>query len=148
LTTVLAMMPTAFTTDPDTQMIKGMSMVIAGGLMASTLLILLLQPDFYMVMAGKKAQYLGLPDDVKERLRTEGIPGARPPEASGSPAGEPDGESDPDAERPDLESGEPDPGPITWSLEPETAPPAQPPDTKPGEPALKTEKSDEEVSKK
>jgi hypothetical protein len=85
LTTVLAMMPTVFTTNPDTEMIKGMSMVIAGGLMASTLLILLLQPDFYMVMAGKKAQYLGLPDDVKERLRTEGIPGAAPPDDGGEP---------------------------------------------------------------
>lgn len=99
LTTVLAMMPTIFTTNPDTEMIKGMSMVIAGGLMASTLLILLLQPDFYMVMAGKKAQYLGLTDDLKEKLRTEGIPGAAPPDVGG----EPDGPG-PDAQTPNAEA--------------------------------------------
>lgn len=81
LTTVLAMLPTVFTSNADTEMLKGMAMVIVGGLLASTLLILLLQPDFYMVMAGKKAQYLGLTDDLKEKLRTEGFPGTEPPDA-------------------------------------------------------------------
>ncbi len=50
LTTILSMVPMVFATDANSAMMKGMSLIIIGGLITSTLLILLLLPSFYLLM--------------------------------------------------------------------------------------------------
>ncbi|MEG1773279.1 MAG: efflux RND transporter permease subunit, partial [Oscillospiraceae bacterium] len=50
LTTVLAMIPMAVNTKGNAALMNGMAMVIIGGLMASTVLALLLLPSFYMLV--------------------------------------------------------------------------------------------------
>jgi Cu/Ag efflux pump CusA len=45
-------------------MMSGLAIVIIGGLMTSTLLILLFLPNFYLLIAGKKRATIGLkPED-------------------------------------------------------------------------------------
>ena len=58
LTTILAMVPMAFFSD--NKMMSGMAFVIIGGLVASTLLCLLMMPTFYLILSKK---------DRKERSR-------------------------------------------------------------------------------
>ena len=56
LTTVLSMLPLLFVKDSSASMVSGMGLIIIGGLMASTMLILFLLPTFYMIFMGKKAK--------------------------------------------------------------------------------------------
>lgn len=51
LTTILAMIPMAFFSD--NKMMSGMAFVIIGGLIASTLLCLLMMPTFYLILSRK-----------------------------------------------------------------------------------------------
>ncbi len=52
LTTILAMVPMAFFSD--NKMMSGMAFVIIGGLIASTLLCLLMMPTFYLILSKEK----------------------------------------------------------------------------------------------
>ena len=54
LTTVLSMVPMAVGMGSGAEMMRGMAVVIIGGLCASTLLTLLLIPTFYTIFEGKK----------------------------------------------------------------------------------------------
>ncbi len=56
LTTILSMIPMAFSTSENTVMMQGMSLIIIGGLVTSTLLILLLMPSFYLLMSKQGRQ--------------------------------------------------------------------------------------------
>lgn len=56
LTTILSMLPMVFATDENSAMMKGMSLIIIGGLVTSTLLILLLMPSFYLIMSKQGRQ--------------------------------------------------------------------------------------------
>lgn len=53
LTTVLAMIPMAVVSGGSAEIMKGMAVVIIGGLTASTILTLLLLPTFYLLFRGK-----------------------------------------------------------------------------------------------
>lgn len=61
LTTILSMVPMCFAKNENAAMMKGMSLIIIGGLITSTLLILLLLPSFYLIMNKDKNK------DKKER---------------------------------------------------------------------------------
>jgi HAE1 family hydrophobic/amphiphilic exporter-1 len=64
LTTVIAMIPMSLEKGGNTGMMSGLAIVIIGGLMTSTLLILLFLPNFYLLIAGKKRATIGLkPED-------------------------------------------------------------------------------------
>lgn len=52
LTTILAMVPMAWFSD--NEMMSGMAFVIIGGLVASTLLCLLMMPTFYLILDRKE----------------------------------------------------------------------------------------------
>ena len=54
LTTILSMIPTALGLGNNGQMMQSMALVIVGGLVASTLLTLLLMPTFYLIIGKKK----------------------------------------------------------------------------------------------
>jgi len=54
LTTILSMSPLALAIGKGGKIMQGMALVIMGGLIASTLLILLLMPTFYLIFNGKK----------------------------------------------------------------------------------------------
>lgn len=56
LTTILSMIPMVFATNENAAMMKGMSLIIIGGLVTSTLLILLLMPSFYLIMSKQGRQ--------------------------------------------------------------------------------------------
>jgi len=56
LTTVLSMVPLILSKDSGASIMDGMGLIIIGGLMASTLLILILLPTFYILIMGKKAR--------------------------------------------------------------------------------------------
>jgi HAE1 family hydrophobic/amphiphilic exporter-1 len=60
LTTVIAMIPMSLERGGNTGMMSGLAIVIIGGLITSTLLILLFLPNFYLLIAGKKSETLGL----------------------------------------------------------------------------------------
>ncbi len=70
LTTVIAMIPVSLAKGGNTGMMSGLAIVIIGGLIASTLLILLFLPNFYLLIAGKKAATLGLKAAEKEQLKS------------------------------------------------------------------------------
>lgn len=53
LTTVISMIPMAMGIGSGTEMMQGMGIIIIGGLVASTLLILLLMPVFYLLVYGR-----------------------------------------------------------------------------------------------
>ncbi|MBR6735902.1 MAG: efflux RND transporter permease subunit [Oscillospiraceae bacterium] len=67
LTTVLAMVPMAITQGANAELMRGMALVIIGGLIASTILTLLLLPTFYMLFDSK------LSPEEKERIREEKV---------------------------------------------------------------------------
>lgn len=54
LTTILSMLPLALGIGDNAQMMQGMALVIVGGLIASTLLTLLLMPTIYLIIDKKK----------------------------------------------------------------------------------------------
>lgn len=56
LTTILSMVPLALGLGSNGQMMQGMAVVIVGGLVASTLLTLILLPTFYMIIRRRKAK--------------------------------------------------------------------------------------------
>ena len=56
LTTVLSMVPLILSTDSGASIMDGMGLIIIGGLMASTMLILFLLPTFYMLFMGRRAK--------------------------------------------------------------------------------------------
>lgn len=58
LTTILSMLPLALGIGSNAQMMQGMALVIVGGLIASTLLTLLLMPTVYLLIDRKKAKKL------------------------------------------------------------------------------------------
>lgn len=53
LTTVISMIPMAMGLGSGTEMMSGMAIIIIGGLVASTLLILVLMPVFYLIVYGR-----------------------------------------------------------------------------------------------
>lgn len=71
LTTVIAMVPMALESSGNAGMMSGLGIVCIGGLITSTLLILLFMPNFYLLVAGKKAATLGLDAEELEQLRLE-----------------------------------------------------------------------------
>lgn len=78
LTTILAMSTMAFSTDMASEMGKGMSIVVIGGLLYGTLMTLFIVPVFYDIIYRKKemkAVDIGNEDTLKEdeRLMAEGI---------------------------------------------------------------------------
>ena len=54
LTTIISMVPGALGIGEGNQMMQGMYIIIIGGLVASTLLILILMPVFYLIFYGRK----------------------------------------------------------------------------------------------
>ena len=70
LTTVLSMVPLILSNDSGASIMDGMGLIIIGGLMASTMLILFLLPTFYMLFMGrraKRANYAMFPDEKYDR---------------------------------------------------------------------------------
>lgn len=67
LTTVLAMVPMAVTQGANAELMRGMALVIIGGLMASTILTLLLLPTFYLLFDSK------LTPEEREQRREEKV---------------------------------------------------------------------------
>ncbi|MBQ2741743.1 MAG: efflux RND transporter permease subunit [Oscillospiraceae bacterium] len=53
LTTVISMFPMLFSTDSGMNMMKGMSIIIIGGLVASTILTMFMMPPFYLLIRGE-----------------------------------------------------------------------------------------------
>lgn len=54
LTTILSMVPMAFGIGEGSVIMQGMALIIIGGLLTSTVLILILLPSFYLIFYGKK----------------------------------------------------------------------------------------------
>ena len=54
LTTIISMVPMIFTTSPNLVMMKEMSYIVIGGLIASTALAMFLVPPFYLLMRGER----------------------------------------------------------------------------------------------
>lgn len=63
LTTVLGMVPMAIGMGDNAEMMRGMAMVVIGGLTTSTLLTLILIPTFYLMFSKKDAKNPNLQDD-------------------------------------------------------------------------------------
>jgi len=61
LTTILAMVPTAVSTGGNGRLMSGMAWVIIGGMVASTLLTLMLLPAFYLLLSSKHT-----PEEIDE----------------------------------------------------------------------------------
>jgi multidrug efflux pump subunit AcrB len=74
LTTVLAMIPMAVATGGNSELMKGMALVIIGGLMASTILTLLLLPAFYMLADKPGRKWQQKRREKSERRRMAGLP--------------------------------------------------------------------------
>ncbi len=75
LTTVLSMVPLVLSTDSGASLMDGMGLMIIGGLMASTILILILLPTFYMLFMGKRAKLenrtkFPVQEVIKEKKKT------------------------------------------------------------------------------
>ncbi|MBR7113721.1 MAG: efflux RND transporter permease subunit [Firmicutes bacterium] len=72
LTTILAMLPTCFATGP-AAMLRGMSVVMIGALVASTVLILVMLPNFYMMIDKKNSddKYRRNDDELNDELLEE-----------------------------------------------------------------------------
>ncbi|MBQ7676632.1 MAG: efflux RND transporter permease subunit, partial [Lachnospiraceae bacterium] len=60
LTTILSMVPMALGIGSGTKIMQGMALIIIGGLVTSTLLILLLLPSFYLIFYREKTKAFGL----------------------------------------------------------------------------------------
>ena len=71
LTTVISMIPMSLGLGTGTEMMQSMGIIIIGGLTASTILILLLMPVFYLMAYGKKKEK-GPKKPRKWRLRKHG----------------------------------------------------------------------------
>lgn len=71
LTTILSMLPMLFTKNENASMMKGMSFIIIGGLITSTLLILLLLPSFYLLMSRQGRQEAKERKALKRQMRRE-----------------------------------------------------------------------------
>ena len=56
LTTIISMVPMIFTTSPNLVMMKEMSYIVIGGLIASTALAMFLVPPFYLLMRGERVE--------------------------------------------------------------------------------------------
>ncbi|MCR5603184.1 MAG: efflux RND transporter permease subunit [Lachnospiraceae bacterium] len=66
LTTELSMIPVAFKFSKNAEALQGMGVVIVGGLFASTLLTLLLLPNFYLMLGKRKKKKK---EKVKEKVK-------------------------------------------------------------------------------
>lgn len=53
-TIIISMIPMIFTTSPNLVMMKEMSYIVIGGLIASTVLAMFLVPPFYLLMRGER----------------------------------------------------------------------------------------------
>ena len=58
-TTILSMVPMALGIGKGTATMQGMALIIIGGLVTSTMLILLLMPSFYLIFYRQKSRALG-----------------------------------------------------------------------------------------
>lgn len=97
LTTILAMSTMAFSTDMASQMGKGMSIVVIGGLTYGTLMTLFIVPVFYDIIYRKKEmKVVDIGDEgtlkADETAMAEGIGDVDVEEASENPATESNGE--------------------------------------------------------
>ncbi|MBR1627835.1 MAG: efflux RND transporter permease subunit, partial [Lachnospiraceae bacterium] len=72
LTTILSMVPMAIGWGTGTESLQGMALIIIGGLVASTVLILFLLPTFYLIFAGRtmprKLRFGTLHQSLKEKI--------------------------------------------------------------------------------
>ena len=82
LTTIISMIPMIFTTSPNLVMMKEMSYIVIGGLIASTVLAMFLVPPFYLLMRGERVDGSKRPPLFKKKNREKG-----PVEAALSAAG-------------------------------------------------------------
>ena len=53
LTTIISMLPMLFSADSGVNMMRGMSIIIVGGLIASTILTMFMMPSFYLLIRGE-----------------------------------------------------------------------------------------------
>lgn len=67
LTTIISMIPMIFTTSPNLVMMKEMSYIVIGGLIASTALAMFLVPPFYLLMRGERVDGSKRPPLFKEK---------------------------------------------------------------------------------
>ena len=82
LTTIISMIPMIFTTSPNLVMMKEMSYIVIGGLIASTVLAMFLVPPFYLLMRGEREDGSKRPPLFKKKKCEKG-----PAEAALSAAG-------------------------------------------------------------
>ena len=82
LTTIISMIPMIFTTSPNLVMMKEMSYIVIGGLIASTVLAMFLVPPFYLLMRGERVDGSKRPPLFKKKNREKS-----PVEAALSAAG-------------------------------------------------------------
>ena len=68
LTTILAMSNMIFTKDISSSMSKGMAIVIAGGLLYSTLMTLFVVPIMYDILFRRKPRVVDIGDDLDEEV--------------------------------------------------------------------------------
>ncbi|WP_305768187.1 efflux RND transporter permease subunit [Candidatus Epulonipiscium viviparus] len=76
LTTILSMLPILFDDGEASMMLKAMALVIIGGLISSTVLILVLMPTFYLILdkkekRGKKVRYQTAQDQDELQLERQ-----------------------------------------------------------------------------
>lgn len=82
LATIISMIPMIFTTSPNLVMMKEMSYIVIGGLIASTVLAMFLVPPFYLLMRGERVDGSKRPPLFKKKNREKS-----PVEAALSAAG-------------------------------------------------------------
>ena len=82
LTTIISMIPMIFTTSPNLVMMKEMSYIVIGGLIASTVLAMFLVPPFCLLMRGERVDGSKRPPLFKKKNREKS-----PVEAALSAAG-------------------------------------------------------------
>lgn len=68
LTTILSMIPLAFAVGEGADMMQSMGIIIIGGLIASTILVLFLMPSFYMIISKKDKKTPPTPPVKKEEV--------------------------------------------------------------------------------
>lgn len=92
LTTVLSMMPMAFSIGSAGDMMQGLGVVVIGGLTASTVLTLLLLPSFYLIMDGNPEKRARRQE--KKRMKQEAKAAEKPEPQHGVPLAEDGGGED------------------------------------------------------
>lgn len=108
LTTIMSMVPLCISRGGSEDAMKGMALVIIGGLTASTILTLFLLPTFYMLINRRKSYAIEVKvsegNSGKDNMMALPMPGdnGQPPEDGASPAN-PNGEA---LEKPDGEPSE------------------------------------------